>query len=47
VFELQRKEGLSYKEIGKVLDLSIKTVENHIGQAIKYLREQLGQEKKL
>lgn len=47
VFELHRKDGLSYKEIAKVLDLSVKTVENHIGQAIKYLREQLGQEKNI
>ncbi len=45
VFELHRKDGLSYKEIAKVLDLSVKTVENHMGQAIKFLRDQLTQEK--
>ena len=41
VFELHRKDGLSYKEISKILDLSLKTVENHMGQAIKYLRKEL------
>ena len=41
VFELHRKDGLSYKEISKILDISLKTVENHMGQAIKYLRNEL------
>ncbi len=41
VFELHRKDGLSYKEISKILDVSLKTVENHMGQAIKYLRNEL------
>ena len=45
VFELHRKDGLSYKEIAKVLELSVKTVENHIGQAMKFLRDHLGPEK--
>lgn len=40
-FDLNRRHGLSYKEISKVLNISRKTVENHIGQAIKYIREKI------
>lgn len=38
VFELSRVQGLSYKEIAAHLSLSEKTVENHIGHALKQLR---------
>lgn len=41
VFELHRKHGLTYQEIGEVLNITRKTVENHMGKALKYLREQL------
>jgi len=41
VFLLSRDEGLSYKEIAESLDISVKTVENHIGKALKLLREAL------
>ncbi len=43
-FELNRRHGFSYEEISKVLGISKKTVENHIGQAIKYIREKISSE---
>ncbi len=41
VFILSRYEGLSYKEIAETLDISVKTVENQIGKALRIFREQL------
>lgn len=41
VFVLSRWEGLSYKEIAETLDISVKTVENQMGKALKIFREQL------
>lgn len=41
VFQLSRKEGLSHKEIGEKLKISTKTVEYHINQSIKTLKERL------
>ena len=41
VFEMSRFEGLKYREIAEHLNLSVKTVENHMGSAIKYLRTEL------
>ena len=41
VFELHRKHGLSYKEIAYVMDITRKTVENHMGQALQDIREKL------
>ena len=38
---LSRHEGLSHSEIGDVMDISPRTVNNHIVAALKYLREQL------
>lgn len=43
-FDLNRRHGLSYKEISKVLNISRKTVENHIGQAIKFIRDKISNE---
>lgn len=41
IFLLQREEGLSYKEIAQTLDLSVKTVENQMGKALRILRSHL------
>lgn len=38
VYELSRKEGLTYREIAKKMDISEKTVENQMGKALKHLR---------
>jgi RNA polymerase sigma-70 factor (ECF subfamily) len=41
VFKLSRFEELKYAEIAEQLDISVKTVENHMGKALKLMREQL------
>lgn len=41
IFILSRKENKSYKEIALLLDISEKTVENQISEALKYLRKNI------
>ena len=41
IFKLSRFEELKYAEIAEQLDLSVKTVENQMGKALKIMREQL------
>lgn len=41
VFKLSRFEELKYAEIAEQLEISVKTVENHMGKALKIMREQL------
>jgi RNA polymerase sigma-70 factor (ECF subfamily) len=41
IFKLSREQGLKYQEIADMLGLSVKTVETHMGLALKQLREQL------
>jgi RNA polymerase sigma-70 factor, ECF subfamily len=42
IFKLSREQGFSNKEIALKLGISIKTVENQMTSALKYLREKLG-----
>lgn len=39
IFRLHKVDGMSYREIARLLDLSVKTVENHMGRALKLMRE--------
>ncbi|MDZ4665986.1 MAG: RNA polymerase sigma-70 factor [Bacteroidota bacterium] len=41
VFKLSRFEHMKYAEIAEYLGISVKTVENHMGKALKLLRVQL------
>ncbi len=41
IFYLSRYKGLSHEEIARKLNLSVRTVENHIGNALKKLRKML------
>ena len=43
VYRLSREQGLSQKQIANECEISEKTVEAHIGKALKVLRTQLGQ----
>ena len=43
VFTLHRFEDFTYKEIANRLDISPKTVENHVAKAILHLRKSLSQ----
>lgn len=47
VFELNRFEGLKYKEVAQLLNISEKTVENQMGKALKLLRGSLSRYLKL
>lgn len=41
VFKMSRVEELKYAEIADQLGISIKTVENHMGKALRIMREEL------
>lgn len=41
VFQLSRFENLKYQEIADRMRISVKTVENHMGKALKILRHEL------
>jgi RNA polymerase sigma-70 factor (ECF subfamily) len=45
-FELSRIDGLKYKEIAKIQNVTPKTVENHIAIALKYISKALESYKK-
>jgi len=40
-FLMHRRHDFTYKEIGQIMEISPKTVENHIGRALKFLRDRL------
>ena len=44
IFRLSREQGFSNMEIASKLGISIKTVENQMTSALKYLREKLGKQ---
>jgi RNA polymerase sigma-70 factor, ECF subfamily len=43
VFQLSRFEDMKYRDIAETLDISVKTVENHMGKALKLLRLKLAE----
>ncbi len=47
VFILNRFEELSYKEVAERLDISVKTVENQMSKALRILREEMVNYRKL
>jgi RNA polymerase sigma-70 factor (ECF subfamily) len=47
IFLMSREHGLKYREIADQLGISIKTVETQMGQALKELRENLKEYKRL
>ena len=42
-FRMSRVDGLTYAEIARVMEVSVKTVEARMGRALKLLRERLAQ----
>lgn len=38
---MNKLEGFKYKEIAETLNISVKTVENQMGAALKHLRNEL------
>ncbi len=41
IFKMKKIDGLTYREIAEIKDISIKTVETQMGRALKYLRKRL------
>ena len=41
VFRMIKEEGLKYQDVANLLDLSVKTVETHMGLALKTLHENI------
>jgi RNA polymerase sigma-70 factor (ECF subfamily) len=39
IFKLLREDGLKYRQVAELLDISIKTVEYHMGNALKRIAE--------
>lgn len=47
VFKLVKEDGLKYREVADLLDISIKTVEYHMGNALKILTQGLRDSQKM
>lgn len=43
IYMLSRRDGLTYREIAAVLDISVKTVESQMSRALKILRNSLSE----
>jgi RNA polymerase sigma-70 factor (family 1) len=41
IFRMSRDQGLKYHEIAELMQISVKTVETHMGRSLKHLREVL------
>ena len=41
IFKLSRQEHLSYKEISQKLNISEKTIERHMSDALKYIKDKI------
>jgi len=39
IFELNRIQGFSYQEIARILSISVKSVDNNLTKALRYLRK--------
>lgn len=44
IITLQKKQGLPTKEIAEMLDISPRTVEKHLSEALKFLKNELSEE---
>ena len=43
-FKLVREDRLKYKEVAAILDISVKTLEAHLANAVRKLRETLAED---
>jgi RNA polymerase sigma-70 factor (family 1) len=46
VFKLVKEDGLKYKEVAEILNVSVKNVEYHMGNALKKISENIASNKK-
>ena len=45
VFRMIKEEGLKYNDVARLLELSVKTIETHMGLALKTLHKNINQYK--
>lgn len=41
VYQMVKEDGLKYKEVALVLNISVKTVEKHVGNVLKIMRQEI------